>query len=213
MKPFYSLEEEIISIQKFADRIEIQSKISSRAYTFICTDVISKSEYGIHVHSTLHCKRGVGNLPRFGKIFRLSKDFENITYYGRSGESYIDMKEQYPIETVNCGIWDMVEPSIRPQESGNRFDCHYVKLKSDNQALSITSDSAFELTIKPYSEKELMQMKHREDVVFSGVYVGINAFQMGIGTGSCGPGCDKEYTYPVKDDYQLDFYIVNEKLS
>lgn len=213
MKPFYNLEEEIISIQKFADRIEIQSKISSRAYTFICTDVISKSEYGIHVHSTLHCKRGVGNLPRFGKIFRLSKDFENITYYGRSGESYIDMKEQYPIETVNCGIWDMVEPSIRPQESGNRFDCHYVKLKSDNQALSITSDSAFELTIKPYSEKELMQMKHREDVVFSGVYVGINAFQMGIGTGSCGPGCDKEYTYPVKDDYQLDFYIVNEKLS
>lgn len=211
IKPFYDLKEEILSIQKFSDKICIRSRLSSRAYTFICTDTISSSEKGIHVHSLLHCRKGMGNVPRFGKIFRLPKEFDFITYYGRNGESYADMKYQYPVDTVQCGIWDMVEPSIRPQESGNRMDCHFVRLESKHELVTIASGQAFELTVKPYSEQELMQMRHREDIVFTGVYVGINAFQMGIGTGSCGPGCDEKYLYPVKQDYELDFYISTAK--
>ena len=50
-------------------------------------------------------------------------------------------------------------------------------------------------------------MKHREDEVQSGTYVTISAFQMGIGTGSCGPATAKEHKYPAGKDYELRFII------
>ena len=53
-------------------------------------------------------------------------------------------------------------------------------------------DKAYELGIKPYSDRELLGMKHREDEKRTGTYVTISAFQQGIGTGICGPET-KEY--------------------
>ena len=45
----------------------------------------------------------------------------------------------------------------------------------------------FELGIKPYSDGELLYMKHRKDEIRTGTYLTISAFQMGIVTGICGP--------------------------
>ncbi|MBQ4459762.1 MAG: hypothetical protein II911_05125 [Clostridia bacterium] len=50
-------------------------------------------------------------------------------------------------------------------------------------------------------------MKHREDEVRTGTYVTINAFQMGIGTGACGPGIAPEYKYSSDEAYELKFLI------
>ena len=89
------------------------------------------------------------------------------------------------IEVVNCRVKDMVEPNIKPQESGNRCDCGYVTVADGETAFTFTAvDNAFELGIKPYSDMELLSMRHRSDEVRTGTYVTISAFQMGIGTGS-----------------------------
>ena len=61
--------------------------------------------------------------------------------------------------------------------------------------------------IKPYSDVELMTMGHREDEKSTGTYVSINAFQMGIGTGSCGPETRPEYCFDAKEEYVLKFVI------
>ena len=50
-------------------------------------------------------------------------------------------------------------------------------------------------------------MKHREDEVRTGTYVAVSAFQMGIGTGSCGPATLQEYCFDAKTDYTLRFII------
>ena len=50
-------------------------------------------------------------------------------------------------------------------------------------------------------------MKHREDETVTGTYVTISAFQMGIGTGICGPKTAKEYCYSMERDYVLKFLI------
>jgi hypothetical protein len=147
-------------------------------------------------------------LPRFGKAFRLNASWTDVTYYGRSGESYVDMKDQFPIEVVECRVKDMTEPNIKPQESGNRCDCRYVTLSNGKEAVTFTAiDKAFELGIKPYSDTELLTMKHREDEVVTGTYVTISAFQMGIGTGICGPKTAPEYCYRAEEDYELKFLI------
>ena len=50
-------------------------------------------------------------------------------------------------------------------------------------------------------------MRHREDEKRTGTYVTIQAFQQGIGTGSCGPRTAPEFCYPVEEDYILRFRI------
>ncbi|MCD7917556.1 MAG: beta-galactosidase small subunit, partial [Clostridiales bacterium] len=61
--------------------------------------------------------------------------------------------------------------------------------------------------IKPYSDRELMTMRHQKDERPTGTYVTIQAFQQGIGTGSCGPAVAPEFQYPAKQDYELKFLI------
>ena len=131
---------------------------------------------------------------------------------GRNGESYADMKDQTQIEEVSCQVSDMTEPNIRPQESGNRMDCRWVSVSDGAQKVTFTAlGRSFELGIKPYSDQKLLGMKHREDEVTAGTFVTISAFQMGIGTGSCGPKTRETYCYPVNRDYELKFLIRVEK--
>ena len=66
------------------------------------------------MNSSIHCERGGGTLPRFGKCFCLDESFDQVDYTGRTGESYCDMKEQFPIGRVQCRVSDMTEPNIRP---------------------------------------------------------------------------------------------------
>ena len=122
------------------------------------------------------------------------------------------MFEQTQIEEVSCKVSDMTEPNIRPQESGNRMDCRWAEISNGTDTVRFTAlDKPFELGIKPYSERELLGMAHREDEKRSGTYVTISAFQMGIGTGICGPVTAPEYCYPAKGEYELRFMISAEK--
>ena len=138
------------------------------------------------VTSVLHCDFGVRELPRFGKCFRLDEAFDAVQYLGRCGESYRDTKNQFPIRRVDCTVADMTEPNLRPQGSGNRMD-YTVASVSDSRTRVVFEavDRPFELAIKPYTDRALLTMKHREGETRTGTYVTIQAFQQGIGTGAC----------------------------
>ena len=208
MDPFSCQQEQVISTQVLQDKIVVTTQITCKSNRFTCTDTYENCEQGILVTSNLRCDSGKGVLPRFGKAFRLEKEFDYVEYLGRNGESYRDMKDHTQIEVVNCRVKDMVEPNIKPQESGNRCDCGYVTVADGETAFTFTAvDNAFELGIKPYSDMELLSMRHRSDEVRTGTYVTISAFQMGIGTGSCGPATRKEYCFNCKDDHVLRFII------
>lgn len=200
--------EEIIHTAVEQSRIVIASKLYCKKQIFLCTDIYENCSQGILVTSRLQCIKGKGNLPRFGKAYRLDSSFDSVTYVGRNGESFCDMKEHTQIEHVQCTVSHMTEPNIRPQESGNRCDCSYAAVSDGTTAFSFTAvDSTFELGIKPYSDWELLDMRHRCDEVRSGTYVTVSAFQMGIGTGSCGPATLPKYCYPANQEYVLRFII------
>lgn len=208
MEDFAGQKEEVLSVEQEDNRITVMTRIICKRQIFTCTDCYEGSEDGIVVTSRLHCEKGKGNLPRFGKAFRLDQSYGKVTYLGRNGESYIDMKEQAQIETVSCSVSEMTEPNIRPQESGNRCDCRWASVSNGKRTVTfIALDKAFELGVKPYSDRKLLGMKHREDEITTGTYVTISAFQMGIGTGICGPKTAQEYCYPMERDYELKFMI------
>lgn len=208
MDDFIPQQEKILKVVVGNSHIQVETRITCRKQVFLCTDTYESCEAGVLVTSILRCIKGGGKLPRFGKAFYLDGTFSQVTYTGRNGESYRDMKEHTQIATVSCKVWDMVEPNIKPQESGNRCDCTAVSLTDGETEFSITAvDAPFELGIKPYSDKALLAMKHRSDEVPTGTYVTVSAFQMGIGTGSCGPATLEKYTFDAKKEYTLRFIL------
>lgn len=208
MRRFYVQKETMVSVDKQQDKVTVISRIECKKHIFTCTDVYQGCEGGLYVTSKLHCENGKGNVPRFGKAFKLDQAFDDVRYCGRNAESYADMKDQTQIEEVSCKVKDMTEPNIKPQESGNRCDCRWAAVSDGNSEILFKAvDSTFELGIKPYTDLELAKMKHREDEVRTGTYVTISAFQMGIGSGSCGPVTVEKYCYPVNQDYEVKFII------
>ena len=208
MKPFLDEHEKVESCIRDDKTVTVVTKIKCKNAAYSCIDVYEQTEQGILVTSMLHCINGTGELPRFGKTFRLDKTFRKVEYFGRNGESYADMKDQAQIEYVSCDIDDMTEPNIRPQESGNRCDTRWASVSNGTDKLVFTAvGKPFELGIKSYSDTELLGMKHREDEKETATYVTISAFQKGIGTGICGPKTAPEYCYPDDRDYLLRFLI------
>lgn len=211
MKDFVDQRTEVVSIEKTEGKLTVVSRIVCKKNEFECTDTYERiDEAGsVLVTSRLRCTKGKGTVPRFGKAFRFDSSFDDVEYYGRSGESYADMKDQFPIEHVRCKVTDMTEPNIRPQESGSRFDTRWASVSDGNTTVRfIAAGKAFELGIKPYSDRELLGMKHRADEKCTGTYVTVSAFQQGIGTGICGPQTRDEFKYPVKNEYELRFVIM-----
>lgn len=214
MLPYAAQTEQVVSAERTAAGWRVVTKVSNKKNRFMVTDTYEGTDEGILVTSVLHCISGGGIVPRFGKCFRLDETFNRVHYVGRCGESYCDMREQFPIKAVDCAVSDMTEPNIRPQESGNRMDCTLASVSSRNVHVSFEAvDRPFELGIKPYTDKALCAMKHRTDEARTGTYVTIQAFQQGIGTGACGPGIMPEFQYIARQDYTLRFLIRVETKS
>ena len=208
MAPYAHQTEEVVSTEKTATGWKVVTKVSNKKQKFTVTDTYEGVAGGVLVTSVLHCTSGGGTVPRFGKSFRLDEVFDKVRYIGRAGESYNDMKDQFPVADVTCVVADMTEPNIKPQESGNRMDCTLVSLSDGKRRVTFQAvDKPFELAVKPYTDKALCGMKHRRDEVRTGTYVTIQAFQQGIGTGSCGPGVQPQFQYSAKRDYTLKFLI------
>ena len=208
MLPYFAQTETVKSSERTPNGYKVVTEVTNEKASFLVTDMYEGTSEGILVTSTLHCTKGGGIVPRFGKCFRLDDIFDQVKYIGRTGESYCDMKEQFPIREVSCTVADMTEPNIRPQESGNRCDCTLASVSDGRTTVTFKAvDKPFELAIKPYTDKALFMMRHRSDEIRTGTYVTIQAFQQGIGTGACGPGVMPEYQYSAKEDYELRFII------
>ena len=208
MPPYYGQTDKVVSCDKTGTGYIVVSEVKNRIAKYEVTDTYEGTADGILVTSRVHRLSGFGDLPRFGKVFLLDASFDDVTYTGRTGESYIDMKDQFPIDTVTCKVTDMTEPNLKPQESGNRCDCTEASVTDGKNTVTFEAvEKPFELNIKPYSDKALAGMKHRKDEMRTGTYVTINAFHMGIGTGACGPGMAKEHKYPGDKPYELKFLI------
>lgn len=212
MRPYARQTETVVSTEKIDNGYRVVSKICNKKNKFTVTDTYEGIEGGILVTSVLHCTAGGGIVPRFGKSFRLDAAFDTVQYLGRCGESYCDMKEQFPIRAVDCTVADMTEPNLRPQESGNRMDCTRASVSDGKVRVRFEAVGApFELAIKPYTDRALCDMRHREDERCTGTYVTIQAFQQGIGTGACGPAIMPEFQYSAKKDYTLQFILRVER--
>jgi len=209
MRKWYDQKIDIISTYIDEDCAYIRSNLTVNNKKFEIIDFFTGTNDGVILTSTLIPKSKVKYIPRFSKIFKLDKSFENVSYLGRDKESYLDMVEHSTIKLNNYKKIDMTERNLKPQESGNRMDTKYLEINNSKTTFKFESiDNLFNIGIKPYTDKQLIKMKHRSDENDFGTYVSITCFMMGIGTGSCGP-----YVRPIYQIRGNQPYTFKTKIS
>jgi beta-galactosidase len=95
-------------------------------------------------------------------------------------------------------------PYPRPQECGNHEGVTELCL-SDAKGKGVRVDclTGMSASVLPYTVQELASAAKTWQLPDSkAVVLSMDAFQMGLGNSSCGPGVLKKYTYPQKT-YEL----------
>ena len=166
------------------------------------TGFIRKTIYHIFDNGKIKIKNSIipfGKLPilpKIGNKMIISKEFSNISWYGRGPEeNYPDRKTGYPIGIYQKDIKQMFYYYVKPQESGNREDVRWVVFKNNkNKGIRIESEVPFSFTAMQFIPEAIANAKHTNDLTpINGVFISIDKKVLGLGNGSCGPGVLKKY--------------------
>ncbi|WP_198416675.1 glycoside hydrolase family 2 TIM barrel-domain containing protein [Marinilabilia rubra] len=142
-------------------------------------------------------------LPGVGVELGLSPMFEDVHYLGRGPhDTYADRNSSGTIDVYSTTPSRMYVNYPNPQASGNRTDVRWARfMASDDLGIHVTSDVRFQFSALPYSDKELLNATHFNELpaMPNGVYLHLDVEQAGIGTATCGPGVRPEYLIPARE--------------
>ena len=142
---------------------------------------------------------GKYDLPKIGYNLEMAKNFKNIEYYGYGNvENYSDFINQAKLGIFKTTTGEMLEPYIKPQESGNRCGVRFAKVTNDDGlGLEFIADGKpFNFNAKTTTEDNLISANHLEDVKIMDLNnISIDGFVRGIGSNSCGPDTRDKFKY------------------
>jgi beta-galactosidase len=126
----------------------------------------------------------------------VSGELENIRWYGRGPEeNYPDRKTGYPIGIYEKNIKEMFIPYLKPQETGNREDVGWISLTDKTgKGIQIRGRKKFSFTALKFTPNQIAKAKHPYELKpIKGIFLSIDAKDLGLGNGSCGPGVLPKY--------------------
>ncbi len=148
-------------------------------------------------------KEGLRDMPEFGMMFTMPKDYNVINWYGYGFENtYKDAVEFAKLGIYESTITDNLVKYLRPQESGARLGIRYAKILNANGRGIMFYGDNFGVSALPYTPHEIENARHHFELppVYKTV-VRIFSEQMGIGG-------DDSWGAEVHDEFLLD---VSEK--
>ncbi len=168
------------------------------------------------------------DIPRFGLMLLLNKEFDNLTWFGRGPwENYTDRKASAFVDLYQSHVSEQMVPYIRPQENGNKTDVRWAVLSNNNgEGLMVLNESydkdGFEMTAMPYltedfdarkdfdygpvhlEQKNIVDIEPREFVRWN-----IDYGQRGLGgVDSWGARPLTKYTLLPNRDYEYEFVFI-----
>lgn len=166
----------------------------------------------IKVDSEFYSLGGKFDLPKIGYSLEMAKDFCNIEYYGYGDkENYSDFMSQAKLGVYKTKTSDMLEPYIKPQESGNRCGVRWAKV-TNNDGLGlefIAQNAPFNFNAKTTTDENLIAANHLEDVkVMELNNICIDGFVRGLGSNSCGPDTRDKFKYILSKSNPFKFSFV-----
>ena len=85
----------------------------------------------LEVRFDLELNQDDSYIPEIGMRMQLGKEYENLSWYGRSGETYWDRKEGSNVCLNESTVTEQYFPYIRPQETGNHADVRWLALTDE----------------------------------------------------------------------------------
>jgi len=148
-------------------------------------------------------------LPRLGIALQLVSALENLQWYGNGPwENYADRKDCTPIGLWKSTVTEQYVPYPRPQECGNKERVLWLSLTDDKgKGLKVSTTDEMSFSALHYTVQDLdkadntWELEPRKVVVLS-----LDAFQLGLGNSSCGPGVLKKYV-PSTKPYLLNITL------
>lgn len=207
-----NLSKEVLSVKlinQTSNKAVIESQIKYKALSGY---FIHKAIYVVYGDGSFDMRNSfipygdLPDLPRMGVCFSINGSLNNYSWYGHGPyENYADRKDCAPVGLWKSTVAEQYVPYPRPQECGNKEGVKWLTLtdaKGTGIMVSTTevmSASALNYTVEDLDKAtNTWQLQPRDEVVLS-----LDAFQMGLGNSSCGPGVLKKYA-PEKRAYQLD---------
>lgn len=144
---------------------------------------------------------GLSDLPLFGWELKLSKEYDNVVYFGKGPyENYRDRNNGSYTDLFHTRVSDNLTPYLIPQECGNRTDVRYAKItEDDGHGIEIiANEGTFELGFLPYSASELENATHADELP------GRQYSVIRVMAGQMGVGGDDTWGAPVHDEFKLD---------
>jgi len=141
---------------------------------------------------------GLGDLPSFGMLFTIPKEFKKIKFYGFGPkDNYIDRCEGARLGTFETNIFEEIEPYLMPQESGNHCGVRWFKVVDERGRGLKFFGTPFEVSALPNSPHEFENARHQEELPphkFTFVK---------ISSQNCGVGGDDSWGSPTLDEYKI----------
>ena len=168
-----------------------------------CEAVVSytvQKDGSIDVSACFAGAENLPDLPLFGLVLRLPKEFENVLYYGLGPEeNYIDRSRGARLGKFKFTAPENLSRYVVPQECGNRTGVRFAEVTdADGFGLRFEANGTpFELQVLPYTAQELENALHPQELPPAAyTNIRIAAKQMGVGG-------DDSWGAPVHEDYHL----------
>ena len=145
----------------------------------------------------------IKDVPRFGIRFALTKDFEDLQYFGKGEkETYIDFQEHGKMGVWSGRVADEYEPYVFPQECGNHIGVKYAELSAEGKSIRFAGEKPFEFSALPYTMEALDKAKHTFELPQpSSTEVIVCYKNRGVGSGTA--------TMKMIDKYKLSDKIID----
>lgn len=177
--------------------------------------VNGKGEIKVDTQLLLDTAKVKEMLPRFGMQWILPAGFEQIEYYGRGPhENYQDRNFSADVALYHQTVSSQYFPYVTPQETGNKTDVRWFKLKDNNgRGIAITAPQTLSISALHYFDADLddgekRHQRHAADLIpRAQTQLNIDMKQMGVG------GIDSWRSIPLKKylipaaNYSFTFFI------
>jgi beta-galactosidase len=173
------------------------------------------TRYVLYGNGTVRCEnhfQPVGTwpyLPRMGVVAQWAGDLEQLAWFGCGPEeNYADRKDGTPVGLWKSTVTQQYVPYPKPQSCGNKEEVRWLTLTDrKGKGIRITPSKPCSMTALHLTEEDLAQALHTWELKpRKAVVLSIDAFQMGLGNSSCGPGVLKKYA-PETRPLDLNFTI------
>lgn len=142
----------------------------------------------------------VKSLARIGLTFEMPSEYAQVSYLGRTGETYVDRMQSGRIAIDKTDAERMFHYYVKPQSTGNRTDMRWATITNEaGNGLHVTAATPWQFSIVPFTDSNIDASTHINQLKRSGtVTVHLDTRQAGVGTATCGPGVLPYYLIPVE---------------